>query len=198
LVGIDGSGCGGKTTLGDELSQFLKPPAYVLGLDGFMKPLIEQNLHRLEGEDLSMGIPHLRWNEIANLVLDALPKAQPASYRPYLWDVDVLGTVEHISPAATIVIEGLYAFHPHLRHAYDFRIWVDGNFDDRMTHAEQRMHNLAQPVRERWLQLWHDLYVPREAAYIATWRPYHASDLFVLGRGLSNTRDSFAMRVGED
>jgi uridine kinase len=197
LVGIDGPGCAGKTTFADEVAQYLRPPVYVLGLDGFMLPLAEQHLWRANNEDLSSGIPHLRWGEIENLVLDLLPGGKPAAYRPYLWDSDQLGTAEHIANAQTVIVEGLYAFHPRILGAYGVRIWIDGQFDGRMSNAEQRMHGFSPPVRHKWLQLWRDLYVPRETDYIANWRPYHEADLFVLGRELNHTSDSFARRIGE-
>jgi len=191
LVGVDGPGCSGKSTLADALQTFL-PGATVISLDDFFAPLNTQVLARISGEDLATGIPHLRWDAAQALVND-LASGGSASYTPYVWGADRLGSPVLVPRSDFILVEGLYALHPQLRSAYCFRIWVDCLAADRMARVADRMVRAGVSNRERWLDLWARLYVPREQAYLATFRPDLAADVFVTGAGLANgTRDSFA------
>jgi len=191
LVGLDGPGCAGKSTLADALQAFL-PGASVVSLDDFFAPLDTQVLTRIPGEDLATGVPHLRWDEAQALVND-LASGGPASYTPYVWAADRLGSPVLVPRSDFILVEGLYALHPQLRSAYCFKIWVDCLAADRMARVGDRMMRAGVSSRERWLDLWAGLYVPREQAYFATFRPDLSADVFVAGAGLANgTRDSFA------
>jgi uridine kinase len=191
FVGLDGPGCAGKSTLADALAQLL-PNATVVSLDDFFVPLAEQVLTRSSDENLAVGIPHLRWSAIEALFRD-LASGRQASYDPYVWGADKLGAPVRLLHCDFIVVEGLYALHPNLSSSYSFKIWVDCLTTHRMARVENRMHGYDVTDRERWLDLWRSLYVPREQHYLATFRPHLTSDLFVAGAGLDHgTQDSFA------
>jgi hypothetical protein len=62
LIGIDGAGCAGKSTLADALETALGSATSTnLGLDGFFVPFEAQNPSYDPREDLARGVPHLCW-----------------------------------------------------------------------------------------------------------------------------------------
>jgi uridine kinase len=191
LVGVDGPGCSGKSTLADALQAAL-PDATVVSLDDFFIPLGQQILTRSLGEDLSTGVPHLRWNAIQALFRH-IGANHRAAYAPYMWGADRLGGDVVVPRSQFVVIEGLYALHPQFRSAYAFKIWVDCRTVDRMARVQDRMLRAGVTDGERWLHLWEELYVPREQAYLAAFRPDLAADVFVMGPGLAcGTCESYA------
>lgn len=196
VIGIDGPGCCGKTTLCEELVEIFDGQASVLRLDDFLVPLSDQTLRFDPGEDPSGSVAHLRWSELAALVCGGLREGGPCAYRPYDWSRDVIGQAQAMPDTDVVLVEGLYALHHDLSPSYDLALWVDGRQGDRMARCEARMRvqGLTDEERSYWLRLWQDVYVPREQAYIGAQRPFERADLFVLGASLSDTRESFAFR----
>jgi uridine kinase len=196
MVGVDGPGCSGKSGLSDELVDALAGQAVALGLDSFFVPLGQQTLVWDWSEDISDGVPHLRWAQIETAV-QTLGRGKSISLRPYLWEEDALGAKESVEPAPIVIVEGLYALHPRLRMGYDVSIWVDSRRDDRMTRVRARTAR-TDLHHARLLRLWDELYVPREHMYIARFRPHEIADLFVFGAGLDppSTHRTFAWQLG--
>lgn len=159
----------------------------LIRMDSFFIPLTQQQ-ELSANENLSQNIPHLRWTEVEQCVRK-LRLGKDVLYRPYLWDEDKLGDETIIHAHQVIIIEGLYALHTRLQDVYNFKIWVDTQFDNRMQRVEMR-------DGKKLLSLWHNLYVPREVKYIATQKPHDVADIFVLGINLewSCTDKGFSRR----
>jgi uridine kinase len=193
FVAIDGPGCSGKTTLTEELCIVLGGDVSVLSLDSLLLPLRDQDLTYSAVEDLSAGIPHLRWEEL-EAILERLAGGQDASYRCFDWKSDSLGDSVLLRCTPIVIIEGLYALHPRLRDFYRLKVWLDGLVRGVSSGPSNACARVACLLAHaiRWIRLWRDLYVPREQAYLVTHRPFDAADLFMWGFGLESTRRSFA------
>ncbi len=175
LVAIDGPGCSGKSTLVDNLFAHFTD-IEIIRLDSFFLPITEQKELRAN-EDLFQSVPHIRWTELEKC-LHLLASGKDTLHLPYLLDEDRLDDKVVIShPRQVIIVEGLYALHTRLRDFYNFKIWVDTQFDNRMERVKMRDGT-------RFLSLWHKRYVPREIKYITTQKPYDVANVVVLGSNL--------------
>jgi len=175
LVAIDGPGCSGKSTLADNLFTHFTD-IEIIRIDSFFLPITEQKELRAN-ENLFQSIPHIRWTELEKC-LRLLASGKDALHLPYLWDEDRLDDkAVIIHPRKVIIVEGLYALHTRLRDVYNFKIWIDTQFDNRMEQVEIRDGT-------RFLSLWNKQYVPREIKYIKTQKPYDVANVFVLGLNL--------------
>ena len=180
LVGIDGRGAMGKSTLAGELAAAAGPGAEVLGLDAFFLPV------RLHPPFDPARIDHLRTAEIA-AVLRALGAGEAAEYRPYDWDTGELGEPVTIRPGF-VIVEGLYAMRREFGRPYDFTIWVEGELRLRMERVFARSGGGATREAARadpFARLWIQEFGPREQAYIEAERPWESADLVVAGAGIS-------------
>jgi uridine kinase len=178
MVGIDGRGAMGKSTVARKLAG--AAGAEVLELDAFFYPPA-----RHPPFDPSR-IDHLRVAELA-ATLAALRAGEAAEYRPYDWEIGDVGAPVAIRPGF-VVVEGLYALRAELGRPYDFTIWVEGELSQRMERVFQRSGNGVSRQAARadpFARLWIENFGPREQAYIEAERPWEIADLVVAGAGLS-------------
>src|ERR1044071_6585661 len=81
LVAIDGPGCSGKSTLANALEAFFDNEAITVGTDSFFIPFAEQDLCWDPDEDISTGVPHLRWRELEDAVIGQLLHGRAGRYQ---------------------------------------------------------------------------------------------------------------------
>ena len=168
LVGIDGCGGAGKSTLARALAG-LVPAATVVELDDFYRP---------SGERASRGDGEVGgdfdWRRARNQVLVPLAGDRPARYQRYDWGEDRLAEWHEIQPGGVVILEGNYATRSDLCGFYDFTIWVEAPRDVRLARGLERG---GENTLSRWLEDW----MPEEDRYIAAEDPAGRVDLVVDG-----------------
>lgn len=166
IVGIDGRGGSGKSTLGRALAA--QHGGVVVELDDFYRPSWERHVPPLQHGG-NYDLPRVRAQ-----VLDPLLAGAAARYQRYDWDEDALAEWHDISAGGLVIVEGTYALSYGLRDAYDVRIWVEAPYELRLARGVARD---GEAARERWTGEW----MPAEDAYVAAQDPVAVADLVVDG-----------------
>jgi uridine kinase len=118
LVGIDGRGGSGKTTLAVSLG------GVVVHGDDFYRPMPTAERLRLDAE----GGYHryFDWQRLRDQVLLPLRDGRPARYQRYDWPTGEVDPECHeVAPTGVVVVEGCYSVRPELAGFYDVTVHVD-------------------------------------------------------------------------
>src|SRR4051794_14963400 len=120
LVGIDGPGAAGKSTLAGLLRAGLEPAA-VVQVDDFYLPSAVRGSRAGEIGAL-FDLPRL-----ASQVV--LPAAAGCAFRyqRYDWDTDTLTDWVEVPAAGPVIIEGVYCLQRQFRDAYTFAIFCQAD-----------------------------------------------------------------------
>jgi uridine kinase len=157
IVGIDGCGGAGKSTLATRLARALEGVP-VVHTDDFA----------------SHDVPTEWWPRMLSEVIEPLLRGEPASYVPYDWvnrrPADDTITIQ---PRDVVVIEGVGATRAAWRDRLALRIWVDCPRDLRLARGIARD---GEELRDFWLE-----WMRAEDHYIARERPYAHADVIVDG-----------------
>lgn len=156
LVGIDGRGGAGKTTLARWLA--LRLEATVVCSDEFARP----------------GLPEWDWRRFAEQVLAPLRERRLAKYQRYDWALDRPGEWVEIPAAGVLIAEGVSITRRELGDPWDLRVWVECPFDVRLARVAERD---ALPLEGKWIQDW----VAEEGGYVVDQRPDERADVVVSG-----------------
>jgi uridine kinase len=154
LVGVDGPGGAGKSTVAATLSE------KIVATDDFIaEPWGWYDLERLRRQ-----------------VVEPLLRDEPARYQRMDWQDGELKGWHVVEPGGVVVIEGVAALDRRLRDAYDYRIWVEAPQEVRFRRGVERDGEAALPLWEAWSRKEHD--------YWREQRPRDAADVVVDGSGL--------------
>lgn len=138
LVGIDGPGGTGKSTLAALLAAFL-PGAEVVHIDDFYLPSADRHA-RSEAVAANFDLARLDGQVLRPAVAGARVR-----YQRYDWDADRLGGWTELPPRTPLIVEGVHALHADLRHAYTHTIHCQAPRDVRLSRG---WHATAmRPVR---------------------------------------------------
>jgi uridine kinase len=171
LVGIDGRGGSGKSTIGRALSA-LTDSSVVIEFDDFYRPSAQRGRLSEEGGGEIGG--NFDWRRVRDQVLAPLAADQPARYQRYDWGGDRLAEWHEVQPGRVVIVEGNYTTRSELRHFYDFTIWVEAPHDVRLRRGIERG---GHDQLARWLEEW----IPEEERYIAAEEPEARVDLVLDG-----------------
>jgi uridine kinase len=155
LVGIDGCGGAGKSTLARALA-VLVPAATVVEFDDFYRPSTERQARR----DAEVGGER----RVRDQILLPLAGDRPARYQRYDWGEDRLAKWHELQPGGVVIVEGNYSTRSELRDFYDFTIWVEAPRELRL---ERGIARGGDNTRRRWLEEW----MPEEERYLASENP---------------------------
>jgi len=171
LVGIDGRGASGKSTLARRLERASADIA-VVEFDDFYLPRREREarLARFDGE---IG-GDFDWRRLRRQVLTPLSRDAPASYQRYDWPTDELAEWHTIAVGGTVVVEGNYCTRRELFDYYDYTIWIEAPYELRL---ERGLRRGGEDTRERWLTEW----MPEEDRYLEAEDPASRVDLVLDG-----------------
>ena len=164
VVGIDGLGGAGKSTLARRLGADA-----VVEFDDFYRP----SATRLPPGDPDIG-GNFEWRRLRDQVLLPLSRHEEARYQRYDWGADAMAEWRTVVPRGLVVIEGNYSTRAELRELYDLRIWVETPREVRLARGLERG---GTDTRERWLEEW----MPEEERYLAAQEPWRFADLIVDG-----------------
>jgi uridine kinase len=153
LVGIDGAGGAGKSTLAASLTN------KIVAMDDFVAaPWDWYDFDRLRRE-----------------VLEPLQRDEPARYQRMDWSDGELKEWQAIEPGGVVAVEGVAALDLCLRDAYDYRIWVETPKEICFARGLERDGPGALPLWEAWSE--------KEQRYWAEQRPRESADAIVDGSG---------------
>ncbi|MGG5255137.1 uridine kinase family protein [Neobacillus sp. SM06] len=158
LIGIDGCGGAGKSTLARNLAKnftnctivhmddFYHPSEKIIKADPAVKPI---------GADFD-------WERLENQLLLPLTQGQNGSYQRYDWDTDKMAEWHTVPATGIVVIEGVYSTRKELFGFYDLTIWVN---TPRETRLKRGLERDGEGARSMWEENWmvsEDLYVKKQ------------------------------------
>ncbi|WP_148043353.1 uridine kinase family protein [Flexivirga caeni] len=174
LVGIDGAGATGKSTLAALLAEQI-PDAHVVHVDDFYLPTVRHG--ELEGAVGALfDLPRLRTE-----VLQPAREGRAIQYRRYDWPTDALAELIEIPAGAPVIVEGVYCLDDVMRDAYSCSIWCHAPYELRLSRGLDRD---GEDAREQWVEVW----MPLEEQYAQLQHPDDNADLVLdSAHGLSGT-----------
>ena len=116
LIGIEGYGGSGKTTLAQELSTALGD-AYVISIDDF---IVKEKLAEPSWDGGAFDRDRLE-----RQVLRPARHGEPVAYQRLDWETNTLSALVFVPAVSYLIIEGISAYHPSIEGYYDVKIWVE-------------------------------------------------------------------------
>jgi uridine kinase len=166
LVGIDGAGGAGKSTLANGIGEACGGRAAIIRCDDFYRPLNAQGTPEEAYEK------YFDWRRLRDEALLPLRNGQPARYQRYDWSIDSLAEWITIEPREIILVEGVFSTRPELRTLLEVTLFVETPRDERI----RRMSARPQPSIS-----WIDRWMAAEDWYLATIAPHRTADLVIEG-----------------
>ncbi|UFS59444.1 uridine kinase family protein [Subtercola endophyticus] len=162
IVGVDGFGGSGKTTLVVRLVKELGDSAIVAMDDFVVKKAIDDS-----------SWEHV-WdrNRLARQVLEPLAHGHRSAYEPLDWESGGFGAPIDLPDARYVFIEGITSLHPTLRHFYDSSVWVNTPIEIAMNRGQARD---AGNENERGWKQW----AQNDLHYLSETRPDQFADAVI-------------------
>ena len=163
LIGIDGLGGSGKTTLSEYLKENLDNVS-IVQLDDFYSP----ELNRADRD------------RVLKQVLFPLINDAEANYQIFDWRSNALNDWRTIHPGGIVIIEGVSALHSDFAGKYDFRIWINCSPETGFKRGMERdKARDGVDHTDKWLDIW----MPQEKAYVESQNPQLRADYILDGAG---------------
>jgi uridine kinase len=164
LIGIDGPGGAGKSTLARALAAELG--AVVVAGDDF---------HRTGGSRAAGGSAgdEYDWRKLEAQVLAPAAAGRSIRYQRYDWGRDALAEWRTVAAGTPLVVEGVYVLRTELRDYFTYTVWVDTRRDVRLRRGLERD---GRQARSDWLK-----WMEREDEYMRSHRPRDTADRVVAG-----------------
>ncbi len=161
LIGIDGVGGAGKTTLSESLKENLVNVS-IVQLDDFYSP----ELNRADR------------SRVVEQVLLPLENNTDAKYQVFDWRSSSLTDWHTIKPGGIVIIEGVSALHADFAGKYDFRIWIDCPAELGFKRGVER-DKVGDGVdnTDKWRNIW----MPQEQEYVESQKPQLHADYILNG-----------------
>ncbi|MGI5404840.1 uridine kinase family protein [Streptomyces sp. CA-135486] len=169
LIGIDGPGASGKSTLATLLARALGGAEVVHG-DDFYRP----SATRPDGDVTAGGQFDL--DRLRRQVVSPAAAGQDVTYQVYDWDRDELGAWVTVPNSTPLIVEGVYTTELRLRDDYTYRIFC---LADRELRLNRGLARDGESARSQWVDEW----MPAEDHYLAQQRPDVAADTVLIANG---------------
>ncbi len=147
IIGIDGGGGSGKTTLATKIASTIQN-AQIVHMDDFYKKKEHREIASLS--NAPSGYEYDIDRLIKQIILPILFN-KTAYYQKYDWDKDCLGDCEEIKTPSILLIEGCYATINQLRHYYQLNIFVDCDKNLRLKRGLERDGESALHFWINWM-----------------------------------------------
>jgi uridine kinase len=161
LVGVDGCGGAGKSTLAEELAT-KQGNCQIVHIDDFYKPKDE----RVEITETTPVHVNFEFNRLKQQVLEPLEHGEAATYQT------AKGETVEVKPSGYIIVEGLGTLGTELSGYFDFKVWVDA------LEAVRRQRGIERDS-EDWATIWDNEYLPQDARYVAEQQPQKIANLVI-------------------
>ena len=155
VVGIDGCGGAGKSTLAANLAALL-PGASIVHTDDFA----------------GWDTPVDWWPRLVDQVLAPLSRGEVGLYQRYDWDLRQLAEWHQVN-SPIVIVEGVTATREEFRHFLAYSIWVDCPRELRLRRGLERDGREAEPLWREWMAA--------EDRYCQAQHPRDRADLIVSG-----------------
>ncbi|MFD2680297.1 uridine kinase family protein [Bacillus seohaeanensis] len=171
LLGIDGCGGAGKSTLAQSFKEVGGNNVTIIHMDDFYKP---SGIRKQVSNNEIGG--NWDYERVKKQVLEPLRNNQKTKYQRYDWNIDDMAEWHDLPTEGLVVIEGCYSLVKSLNNYYNFKIWVESPKELRLSRGIER-------DGEENRHLWEDLWMPAEEQYIREQQPLKTVDLIVDGTG---------------
>ena len=116
IIGLEGFGGSGKTTIAKQLNALLSN-AYTIHIDDFIVKA------KLAEPAWDTGV--FDHDRLEAQVLRPAVVGDPVAYQKLLYSSNHLSKTIRIPNVEYLIIEGISCYVPRLAHYYDFKIWID-------------------------------------------------------------------------
>ena len=159
LIGIDGVGGAGKTTLSESLKENLANGS-IVQLDDFYSP----ELNRAD---------RIR---VLKQVFFPLENDADAKFQIFDWRSNTLKDWYTIKPGGIVIIEGVSALHSDFAEKYDFRIWINcpPELGFKRGIERDKVRDGADNT-DKWRNIW----MPQEKEYVESQKPQLRADYII-------------------
>lgn len=183
-VAIDGIDASGKTTLANELAPVIEQrgrPVIRASIDGFHRP---RSQRYQQGPDSPAGYyeDSFDYAALQSSLLHPLGPDGNRRYRRAIFDVrndiPLVTEEEEAPPNAILLFDGVFLLRPELNALWDYRIFVQVDFEVALQRAmirDQELFGSSEDVRARYLQR----YIPGQKLYFHTVNPQSLADVIV-------------------
>jgi len=183
-VAIDGVDCAGKTTFADELAGYMKERGVKViraCIDGFHNPA---KTRYSMGKDSGEGYYTKSFNHDAIINKLLKPLGPGGSRRcikavyDFRADKPIKPKSEKAGKNSVLLFDGVFLMRPELIGFWDYKIWLDINFDTVLKRAVKRdlyLLGSGDKVRERFLKR----YIPGQKIYIEAVDPCSTADIVI-------------------
>lgn len=158
LVGVDGPGGSGKSTIAKGLSGACDQ-IQVVHVDDFYRPSAERYAGSIASRPIGSDFD---LNRVRVEVLEPLRAGLSAGYHIYDWATDRVSP--RVVPIAKpiVVVEGVYSLSASLAEFFEFAIWVTCPRDVRLARGIERDGEEGRPRWEHDWMVGEDQYIERE------------------------------------
>lgn len=176
IIGIDGAGASGKSTLANELIGFL-PSTKIVCMDDFYKT----SAMRKETDGIEEIGSYFDWRRLEKQVLIPFKNNTHIIYKRYDWLSDRLSGEKQISSKHNIIVEGVYSLRNELAEYYNLKIWIDCPFEIRL---ERGIKRDGIEMKNHWQNVW----MKQEDEYMTKHKSFLYSD-FIIDQSLYLSND---------
>ncbi|MGG0655328.1 uridine kinase family protein [Rummeliibacillus pycnus] len=170
LIGVDGCGGAGKSTLANKLKDKCSNVT-VVHMDDFYLP--SSQIIKLSPEKKPIGAD-FDWKRVLNQVLKPISQNQEGQYQRYDWEQDDLAEWHTVPIGGIVIVEGVYSIREELVNKYDFTIWVNCPREIRLLRGLERDGEVSR-------DMWENNWMISEDIYVNEHKPYERVDLVVNG-----------------
>lgn len=180
IVAIDGPDAAGKTTLANAVAQRLARPSLRASIDDWHNPREVRSTRGGESPDgyyLDSFDYHALKDRLLHPFRAGLSTVQTSRF-DYRADAPLAADAEVGSPAAALLIDGVFLLRPELRHCWDLSIYLHVPETVTLARAVVRDAELlggAQKVRRRYQRR----YLPGQALYREAASPLDKADVVI-------------------
>lgn len=164
IIGIEGFGGSGKTTLANQLAQILGD-AYVVNIDDFIvKEKITEPSWDKGGFDR---------DRLEQQVLLPASKQELIQYQELIWETNQLSAPKIVPQVQCLIIEGISCYHPNIEQYYDFKIWVDTPMD--IAKARGKARDAGNENVDKW-----NMWAENDLDYQKKYHPEQRADSIIV------------------
>lgn len=160
MIGIDGPGGVGKTTLATNILKELLD-VQIVHMDDFDVKK-ERKMSNLS-QNRPIG-PDTQWFRVLQEVILPLKSREKAKFIRYDRSNDVYTDEVIVKPVGIVLIEGVFAIRRELFSHFDFSVWVECSLKTRVKRALARDGEIARA-------LWEKDWLPMEDKYMKVYDP---------------------------